>query len=113
MRDNAELTSDEIAILYQIVLDCENSTSSYTWEELCIELDKISTIYIRFNNVETNKIKAVNPKKTDKIPASPNAIPWLVKQVLFYIYIYCIKHDVKMKKEVYNKIRWSRATSSD
>ena len=113
VRDNAELTSDEIAILYQIVLDCENSTNSYTWEKLCIELDKIATIYIRFNNVETNKIKAVNPKKTDKIPASPNSIPWLVKQVLFYIYIYCIKHDVKMEKEVYKKISWSRVTSSD
>lgn len=98
VRDNAELTSNEIAILYQIVLDCENSISSYTWEELCIELDKISTIYIRFNNVETNKVKVVNPKKSDEIPASPNAIPWLVKQVLFYIYIYCIKHDVKMIK---------------
>lgn len=113
VRDNAELTSDEIAILYQIVLDCENSTNSYTWEKLCIELDKIATLYIRFNSVETNRVKVVNPKKTDKIPASPKAIPWLVKQVLFYIYIYCIKHDVQMEKKVYKKISWSRVTSSD
>ncbi len=106
VKTNAELTSDEIAILYQIVLDCENSEEVYKWENekdesgnyLVNELDKIATIYMRFNNVEKNKIKVVNPKKTDMIPASPNAIPWLVKQLLFYIYLYCVKHDVKMIK---------------
>lgn len=97
-RDNTALSKSEINKLYQIVLDCENSTSSYTWQDWKKGLDKIASIGKKFNNAPQQVKDARNNSVI--LPTNPNKMPWLIKQVLFYAYADCCINDIKVTNKV-------------
>ena len=97
-RENTALSMSEINKLYQIVLDCENSTSSYTWQNWKKGLDKIASIGKKFNNAPQLGKGGRNNKGA--IPTSPNKMPWLIKQVLFYAYADCVVNNIMINGKV-------------
>lgn len=97
-RDNTALSKSEINKLYQIVLDCENSANAYTWQDWQKGLNKIASIGKKFNNAPQQVKGARN--NSGILPTNPNKMPWLVKQVLFYVYADCCINDIIVNGKV-------------
>lgn len=79
------LSEHESEQLLQIVMDYKEDDKNYDYKA---DLAKVAHIMHRFNN----QAKLVNGKK---IPMHPQEMPFLVKQVLFFIAFSCVKDQYK------------------
>lgn len=84
---NKELSTQEIDILYDIVINFENNSGKYNYEQA---LQAIATIMKKF----LKDSEEINGKQIVRNPAT---MPFLIKQVLFFIAVSCIEHKISAK----------------
>lgn len=80
---DSTLSQAEQKLLLQIVTDFEAQNEKYDYRSA---LDSIAKIMLRYNNVSQEVVK---DGKTTKIAIQPKTLPFLIKQVLFYMAVAC------------------------
>ena len=88
----------DIKIICQIVKGYRDKTITYSWKDWKKQLNKVVKICLKFNNVPQLGKGGRNDKGA--IPTSPNKMPWLIKQVLFYAYADCCINRIKVTDKV-------------
>jgi hypothetical protein len=97
---NRKLTADEVMLLLDIVLYFELNEERLTVEDVTSALEGISPVMQKYVNEANHKAN----NTSGKIALKPDAMPFLVKQVLFYIAVQCKRCKIKgLNGEIYGQ----------
>ncbi len=87
---NEKLSSQDKDILYDIIINFENNSGKYDYDQA---LQAIVPIMKKFLKPASN----IKNTKGKRIVRNPATMPFLIKQVLFFIAVSCIEHKISAK----------------
>lgn len=98
LKANASLSKMECDMLLGIVSDFEKQGKEYDYH---VALGKVANIMARYNNLPNAVIK---DGKQVNIPLRPKALPFLIKQVLYYLAVKCIEYGLCTQQTIISEI---------
>lgn len=98
IKANKSLSDEEKNNLYNIVVDFETQNNMYDYMSA---IEYISRIMLRY----TEKAPNVSDSNSTKILLHPKSMPFLIKQVLFYIAVCCIAYELDTQANIISAIR--------
>ncbi|MFW5630878.1 MAG: hypothetical protein ACOCNB_08865 [Acetivibrio ethanolgignens] len=93
IKADSKLSNKEIDKLCQFVSDFDSLEEQFDWRS---EISNITSIACRLQTKET--VKADN--KAGSIPKTPDAMPFLIRQVLFYLGVACSFYELAPQAEI-------------
>lgn len=100
IKADSKLSDKEIEILCQFVSDFESLDEQFDWRS------RISDITSIANRLQTKQtVKANN--KAGKIPKTPDAMPFLIRQVLFYLGVACSVYKLASQAEILRVLKYN------